>query len=79
MVMDILKETSKRFNEQYKGVRAEIEFFIQEQYKTKLPVLMAANEPPDIFMTWCAGFLEPYVKAGKVYPLDEITKQNKNE
>ncbi len=26
---------------------------------------MAANNAPDLFMSWSAGYLEPYVKAGK--------------
>lgn len=32
---------------------------------------MAMNNPPDIFMTWSGAFLETYIRAGKVLPLDD--------
>lgn len=47
------------------------EYIASEQAKTKLPTLMAANAAPDIFNTYAAGFLQPYVEAGKVYCLDD--------
>lgn len=42
-----------------------------DPYKTKLKTAMAANELPDIFFTWGAGFAQPMVEAGLVLPLDE--------
>ena len=43
-----------------------------EAYKTKLKTAIAANEAPDVFFAWGAGFVKPFVDAGKVLPLDEF-------
>ena len=42
-----------------------------EAYKTKIKTAMAANEAPDVFFAWGAGFVKQFVDAGKVEPLDE--------
>ena len=42
-----------------------------ESYKTKLKTAVAANEAPDVFYSWGAGFTKPFVDAGKVLPLDD--------
>lgn len=42
-----------------------------ESYKTKIKTAMAANETPDVFFSWGAGFVKPFIDAGKVLPLDE--------
>lgn len=57
-------------NNEY-GVKVKFEFYENEQYKTKLTTLMAANNVEDIFFTWELGFLKPFVEAGKVYSLQE--------
>lgn len=60
------------FNAEYEGkIKIVAEYVPSEQTKTKLPTLMAANNPPDLFMAWSAGYLQPYVEAGKVYSLQE--------
>ncbi|MBN2657642.1 MAG: extracellular solute-binding protein [Spirochaetales bacterium] len=41
-----------------------------EAYKTKIKTAMAADEVPDVFFAWGAGFVKPFVDAGKVMPLD---------
>lgn len=41
-----------------------------EAYKTKIKTAMAANEVPDVFFAWGAGFVKQFVDAGKVEPLD---------
>lgn len=52
-------------NNEY-GATVEIEFYENEQYKTKLTTLMASNAVPDMFFTWELSYLEPFVKGGKV-------------
>lgn len=42
-----------------------------ESYKTKLKTAIAANEAPDVFYSWGAGFTKPFVDAGKVLALDD--------
>lgn len=68
----ILKGAVDLYNKNNKSnATATIEFTEQEQYKTKIAALMAANSAPDMFNTWAAGFLKPYVTAGKVYSISE--------
>lgn len=47
------------------------EAYSNEQYKTKITTLMASNAQPDIFFTFEAGFLQPFVEGGKVYPIGD--------
>ncbi len=49
-------------------------------YETKIRTAIAANEAPDIFFVWGGGFSAPFVKVGKVLPLDEyLTDGTKNK
>jgi len=59
----------KEFEAENPGVRLNLTFTPDEEYKAKIAVEMATNDAPDIFMTWPAGFLKPFVKAGKVLNL----------
>ncbi|HEX2944727.1 MAG TPA: extracellular solute-binding protein [Clostridia bacterium] len=66
----IIKDAVTMFNQNNKlNATAAVEFTEQEQYKTKIAAAMAANQVPDVFNTWAAGFLKPFVQAGKVYDL----------
>lgn len=53
------------------GVTIKHETFENESYKTKIKSAVAANELPDIFMSWPGGFSKAFVDAGKALPLDE--------
>lgn len=53
------------------NAKIELEWYENEQYKTKLATLMTQNDVTDIFFTWEAGFMEDYVNSGKVYSLSE--------
>lgn len=56
-----------KFNETNEyNATVEVQFYENEQYKTKLTTLMAANDIPDIFMTYELEYTEPFVNAGKV-------------
>ncbi len=61
--------------EQYKAEHPNVEVVIDasenEAYKTKLKTAMAANEGPDVFFSWGAGFAQPFVDAGQVLPIEE--------
>lgn len=68
----IIKEAVELYNGKYKDTaEISVEFTEQEQFKTKIATLMAANEAPDLFNTWAAGFLKPFVTSGKVYSISE--------
>ena len=53
------------------NVTVKQEILENEQYKSKLKVLSASNQLPDVGMTWAAGFLEPYVKGNLFATLDD--------
>ncbi len=50
-----------------------------EAYKTKIKTAIAANEAPDVFFAWGAGFVKPFVDAGKVLALDEYLKDGTSD
>ncbi len=49
----------------------ESEAYAIESYKEKIRNLVAADEQPDIFMVWGAGFMSSFVDAGKVAAIDD--------
>lgn len=61
----------KHAGEQLTDVRLEVDGVDNESYKTKIKTAIAANDVPDIFFTWAAGFSKPFVDSGKVLCLDE--------
>ena len=58
------------------GVTVEIEFYENEQYKTKLTTLMASNAVPDIFFTWELSYLQPFVEGGKVADITSYLEED---
>lgn len=74
----IIKEAVALYNERYKDTaEITVEFTEQEQFKTKIATLMAANDAPDLFNTWAAGFLKPFVDSSKVYSISEALDKDK--
>ncbi|MDY2628479.1 MAG: extracellular solute-binding protein [Lachnospiraceae bacterium] len=68
--LDAYKNVVETFNENNElGVTVNIEFYENEQYKTKLTTLMASNSVPDLFFTWELSYLKPFVEGGKVADL----------
>ena len=63
-----LKNTKEHFADKY---NIESEAIAIETYKEKIKALVAADEAPDIFMTWGAGFMSAFVEAGKVAAIDD--------
>jgi raffinose/stachyose/melibiose transport system substrate-binding protein len=72
-VVDIIKEVTDQFNagNPY-NVEFRFETYENEQYKTKLTTVMASNSAPDVFFTWSAGYLKPFVEGGKVYEIGKL-------
>ena len=64
-------------NDKYELVMESTE---NEAYKTKIKAAMSAGEGlPDIFFTWSMSFLGDFVKAGRVYCLDDVLPTYKEE
>lgn len=68
----IQKQLDKFNAENEYNVEIQLECYSNDNYKTKLTTLMASNSQPDIFFTWEAGYLQPFVEGGKVYPVGDI-------
>ena len=56
-------------------VQIEITVDPMDNYKLQLPVMAAANDLPDLFFTWEAGFLAPLVQSGKVLALSSLPEE----
>ncbi len=68
--VDDYNEIIDQFNQNNEyGVTVEAEYYENEQLKTKLATLMAANNAPDVFFTYELAYLEPFVNGGKVADL----------
>lgn len=68
----MVKDAIARFEADHPGVTIRHVATKNDSYKVKLQVAMAANDEPDIFMSWGGGGLESYVDAGKVYDMTDM-------
>lgn len=76
--IDAYNSIAEKFSENNEyGVDVEIEFYENEQYKTKLTTLMASNAVPDIFFTWELSYLQPFVEGGKVVDITSYLEEDK--
>lgn len=66
-----LRHVTAEFNEAHPNIRVDVEFIPVPEYKKRIFLEMGSDNPPDIFMTWAAGFLETFVAGGKALALDE--------
>ena len=71
-----IKPAVEKWNEENPNVQIVRDSLDDESYKIKLKTAIAANEAPDLFFTWGAGFSRPFVDAGKVLPLDDYISQD---
>lgn len=74
MVKDIIRE----FEAANPNITVKTEALETEQYKSKLTVLAASNDLPDIGFTWAAGSMDPYVKGNKFAALDDLLQTELN-
>lgn len=52
------------------GYKVNVERVDDETYKTKIRVMLQANELPDLFYTWGGSYSEPFIAAEALQPLD---------
>jgi raffinose/stachyose/melibiose transport system substrate-binding protein len=62
----------QEFEEANPNITINTEVMETNQYKSKLKVLAASNDLPDVGFTWAAGFMEPYVKGNEFAPLNDL-------
>ncbi|MBY3625156.1 extracellular solute-binding protein [Acinetobacter sp. CUI P1] len=68
----MVKEIIREFEEANPNITIKTEVLENEQYKSKLKVLAASNDLPDIGFTWAAGFMDPYVRGNKFAAMDDL-------
>lgn len=68
----MVKAIIKEFEEANPNITIKTEVLENEQYKSKLKVLAASNDLPDIGFTWAAGFMDPYVRGNKFAAVDDL-------
>ena len=62
------------FQAKYPNIKLEVDANEAQAYQTKIKTAVAADEMPDVFYTQAAGFMQPFVEAGKVLALDDYLK-----
>lgn len=67
----VVDEAVAKWNAENPTVQVKMEATENEAYKTKLKTAAAANELPDVFFSWGAGFSKPFAEGGKLLALDE--------
>lgn len=68
----VLPPAIEAFNASHEDVQIKAEAIQNDAFKTQLSVAVAADEQPDIFMTWGGGLLKSYVDAGVVRDIPEL-------
>lgn len=68
----VLPAAIEAFNASHEDVQIKAEAIQNDAFKTQLQVAVAAEEQPDIFMTWGGGLLQSYVEAGVVREIPEL-------
>lgn len=75
----VIRPIIEEWNAAHPEAQIVREGFDVENYKIKLKTAIAANEAPDLIYGWGAGFMEPFVEAGKILPLDEYLSDEVKE
>ncbi len=68
----IVNQIIDSYQDEHPNVTVKQEVLDNEQYKSKLKVLSASNQLPDVGVTWAAGFLQPYVDGNLFTPVDDL-------
>ena len=58
------------------GYEVEVESMGSEAYKTKVKVALAGDELPDVFTTWGGTYVEPFIEAGAVLPVQDYIEES---
>lgn len=73
-VGNVLEQAVEEFNRDNPyGASIELTTYGMSAYKQMFSTSAAINEVPDLFFTWEAGYLEPFVQRGKVLELEELS------
>jgi raffinose/stachyose/melibiose transport system substrate-binding protein len=65
-----------RFEAANPGYTVDITVYLNDAYKTKIQVALAAGEEPDIFPSWSGGTMIEYANAGQIADLTELMEKD---
>ncbi len=71
-----VEDAIARFEEDHDNIEIEHVPIQNDDYKTRLSVAAAADDEPDIFMTWGGGGLKNYVDEGMVYDITAYLEED---
>jgi raffinose/stachyose/melibiose transport system substrate-binding protein len=66
----------ERFNEEFPDITVEAEGVENDPYKTRVQTAMGTDAQPDVFHSWGGGWLQQFVDADLVMPLDDYLAEN---
>ena len=69
------EDLAEEFEATHENVEIVIENVGDPDYKSKLKVMLGADEAPDIFFSWSGEFGQKFARAGSVLDLAHITRQ----
>jgi raffinose/stachyose/melibiose transport system substrate-binding protein len=72
----VLADLIKQWNEEHPNIQVEEDGVTGEQYKTKIKTALAGGEAADIFYMWGGSFVQPYIQAENILPLDDYLEQS---
>ena len=70
----LYKDIAAEFQKLHPGITIKAVPLQNEQFKTKIPIALQSDSPPDIFQSWGGGGLVDQQKAGKVADLTKYVK-----
>jgi raffinose/stachyose/melibiose transport system substrate-binding protein len=68
------KDVATEFHKLHPNVTIKAVPLQNEQFKTKIPIALQSNSPPDVFQSWGGGGLVDQQKAGKVANITKYVK-----
>jgi len=72
-LLGIWQQTADAFHAQNPKVTLKVSPYQNEQFKTKIPIALQSNTPPDIYQQWGGGNEATQLASGKVADLTQAT------
>jgi raffinose/stachyose/melibiose transport system substrate-binding protein len=72
--LQLYKDIAKEFQRLHPNVTVKAVPLQNEQFKTKIPIALQSDDPPDVFQSWGGGGLVDQQKAGKVADVTKYVK-----
>ncbi len=72
--LELYKDIASEFEKKNPNVTVEALPLQNEQFRTKIPIALQSDSPPDVFQSWGGGGLVEQQKAGKVANLTKYVK-----